>query len=106
MSELLRRRAITKQPAYKYEEEWRLYRHLGNNAMNPVQKYRVRKGLIFPYAEVEIPVLAIKEIIVGPTANFEMVKKGLDHFLYSKGSIGGFPELHINVKKSQIEYVG
>lgn len=54
-----------KHPAYKYEDEYRLYcRELDRKVF-----FRDRNGLLLPYVEVELPVSALKIITIGPTAD-------------------------------------
>ena len=54
-----------KHPAYKYEDEYRLYcRELGRKVF-----FRDRNGLLLPYVEVELPISALKIITLGPTAD-------------------------------------
>lgn len=54
-----------KIPAYKYENEYRLYcRELNHKVC-----FRDRNGLLVPYIEMELPLDALKLIEIGPTAD-------------------------------------
>ncbi len=55
----------TKHPAYKYEDEYRLY----CREINRKVFFRDRNGSLLPYVEVELPVSALKIITIGPTAD-------------------------------------
>lgn len=57
-----------KNPSYKYEDEYRLIcREFNNKELY----FRERKGLLFPYVEVDLPLDALKIIAVGPTIDKE-----------------------------------
>lgn len=54
-----------KNPAYEYEQEYRLYcREFGNKV-----HYRDSNGLLIPYVEVKLPLSALKLVVVGPTSD-------------------------------------
>lgn len=54
-----------KHPAYKYEDEYRLYcREFDHKVF-----FRDRNGLLLPYIEVKLPISALKIITIGPTAD-------------------------------------
>lgn len=54
-----------KNPAYEYEQEFRLCcREFGNKV-----HYRDCNGLLIPYVEVELPLSALKLVVVGPTSD-------------------------------------
>ncbi len=48
-------------------------------------QYRDDKGLKVPFLEIEIPVQAIQEIVVGPTAHYDRACASLEFLLNSKG---------------------
>ncbi|RHU25218.1 DUF2971 domain-containing protein [Parabacteroides sp. TM07-1AC] len=54
-----------KNPAYKYEDEYRFCCREFNNKVN----YRNRNGLLLPYIEVKLPLTALKLVAIGPTAD-------------------------------------
>lgn len=54
-----------KNPAYKYEEEYRLYcRELNQDVF-----FRDRNGLLLPYVKVKLPLSSLKIVAIGPTAD-------------------------------------
>lgn len=82
-----------KHPGFSYEEECRALFQIAigrDNNFNPtipnIIKYRMnRKGNIIPYVEIEIPINNIKEIIVGPCADYDMVENTLNLEMLSCG---------------------
>jgi hypothetical protein len=75
-----------KHHGFSYEKECRALFQIAigrDNNMNPIIpniiKYRInKKGNIIPYVEIEIPFDNIKEIIVGPCADFDMIENTLN----------------------------
>lgn len=85
---------MLKDDCYTYEEEYRL---VGFFSACPTY-YRVRNGVVIPYKEVSLPKDFLTEVIVGPTANQEMVKKSVERYLMDNG-LG-----NVRVSISQIPY--
>ena len=90
MEEIIAERVITKHKAYDYEKEWRLYKVLNRVPLitgTPIGEcqHREDKGLKVPYLEIEIPIQAIQEIVVGPTAHYDRACASLEFILNSKG---------------------
>lgn len=54
-----------KNPAYKYEEECRIYCRESDHKVF----FRDRNGLLLPYVETELPLSALKLVAIGPTAD-------------------------------------
>lgn len=50
-----------------------------------MQSYRERNGVIIPYIEIPYPIEAITKIIIGPSSNQELAKKGLEILKFQKG---------------------
>ena len=65
-------------------------------------KFRIRKDMIIPYKEVNIPIEAVKGFIIGPTADFEYMRLSLEMYLTSK-VISDFDS---NIIKSEVPYRG
>ncbi len=59
--------------------------------------FRTKSNLLIPYLEQPFDILGIKEIIIGPTSNYEMSKKSLEFFLKNLN-------LNIEIKKSSVPY--
>ena len=91
-----------KHSSYQYEDEHRIIVNKGNHKV----LFRERGGVIIPYIEVKIPIDALKGIIVGPTANFEYVKKSIEMFIDSLDWDPLMQPLSINIKKSEVPYRG
>ncbi len=110
----LTERAITKNEAYEYEKEWRLYkifhklpREAAPNRKRYVHQYREVKGLIIPYEEIPIPVSAIQEIIIGPTAHLDRAFTSVEMFLESRGIQTDFLGKNgaVRISKSKVPYI-
>lgn len=72
-------RAKFKHPAYHYEREWRMVQYMPKE-----YEFRESRGLIIPYKEIEIPVSAVIEVMIGPTAYPNLSVKSLHIFLESR----------------------
>lgn len=46
--------------------------------------FREKEGMIIPYVEQQIPLRCLKEIIIGPTADFERLKDAITVFLLNR----------------------
>lgn len=87
-----------KHTGFKEESENRL--HLAHKTLNKVSILD-KNGMLIPYIELKskkISRLPIVEITIGPTADYERAKKGVD-FLLKKN---GYKE--VEVRKSEIPY--
>lgn len=71
-----------KNPAYKYEDEYRL---ICREFDNKIVHFRERKGLLLPYVEVNLPLDALKIIAVGPTADKERQLWSVAKLLVERG---------------------
>lgn len=71
-----------KAGAYKIEEEVRITLH-SQDSTNI--RFRDRKGIIIPYFEYPIPFDCVENIIVGPTADFNRIRRAILIYLNSKG---------------------
>ncbi|MGN0007625.1 MAG: DUF2971 domain-containing protein [Alistipes sp.] len=91
-----------KHKAFAHEKEYRMI--LRNAKDEYAVKYRVRKGVIVPYIEKEIPTSLLQGILVGPRADFEQTKLSLQMFLTSKG--GNLKSLCHCIYKSDIPFRG
>lgn len=88
---------FVKRGDYEYEQE---IRHAMNYKISDGILFRTNKnGNIIPYKEIEIPLKAIKKIIIGSCANFESSKYTIELLFKSKG-ITNPPK----IEKSQKEY--
>lgn len=86
-----------KRGDYEYEQE---IRHAKNYKISDGILFRTNKnGNTIPYKEIEIPLKAIKKIIIGSCANFELSKYTIELLFKSKGITN--PPL---IVKSQKEY--
>lgn len=63
--------------AYEYENEWRLIK-VASESDNILKKCQMKNGIIKPYIEHNIPLDALKEIVVGPCSNIELIHKSIE----------------------------
>lgn len=69
-----------KNPAYKEEGEWRICKYVRKYTPHQVL-FRSTGKTIIPYIEHEIPKDFIREIIIGPCLNGELIKDGINLML-------------------------
>lgn len=86
---------IIKNRSYIYEQEARIVLPENDNIL-----YRGSKGAIIPYIEYKLPIEALKEIIVGPTQNFNYIEEPILKLLKSKD----VDIERIIIKHSQVPY--
>lgn len=93
-----------KHNSFEYEDEHRIVVYKKNQNL----QFRIRNNIIIPYIEVKVPIEALKGIIVGPTANYDYIKKSLDMFIDNLGDSPMMTPLSnfIDIKKSSIPYRG
>lgn len=83
-----------KSPVFDYEKEWRLA--LSETDNKP--KYKVRNNVIVPYVEISLNKNMLKEIVLGPSCEYELNNKSLKMLLNSRGYE------HVKICKSEILY--
>lgn len=91
-----------KHNSFEYEDEHRIVFYKENLNI----KFRVRNNIIIPYIEVKIPIDALKGIIVGPTADYDYIKKSLNMFIENLDYSPMMTSLSIKIQKSSIPYRG
>lgn len=74
---------FVKHEAYEFEKESRIIQ-VHKNIEDIKFKPNVRGGLT-PYIEVEIPTSYLKEVIIGPCCDFDLIKKCIEIRLLQKG---------------------
>ena len=94
--------AQIKHSSYAYENEYRLVIEKKDNPVG----FRIRNNVIIPYIEVKIPIEALWGIIIGPTANYEYIKKSLEVFLSNLGDNTAINRIIKNIKSSDVPYRG
>lgn len=88
---------IFKNEAYFYEREVRMI--MIKKIMKDL-KFKISNGFIIPYYEIEINKIALKEIIFGPTHNFNRSIYSVKTFLQTKKIDLAF----VKFKQSKIQY--
>lgn len=82
-----------KPPAYENEKEYRFVVYFdGYPDEKPIDaKFRIFNDIFIPYIEIELPENYIKEIMVSPALNQELLKKGVDilkqNSIYKKAKV-------------------
>lgn len=92
-----------KHPAYSYENEWRLVLD-DPGPEYYTYEYRLKNGLVIPYIPVEIPINAVREIWIGPTANKKLAEYSLKKLLESKVKSIFEGENPVTIQTSSIPY--
>jgi hypothetical protein len=69
--------SIYKNSAYEYEKEWRLIKYCSNSDYNKEIKFQEIDGLLKPYVENIFPKSVLKEIVLGPCSNQELLHKSI-----------------------------
>ena len=90
--------AKIKHSDYKYENEWRLFRHIHRSKLKDHIKYK--EQTYFPYIELPISLDSIQRITIGPTADARRVKRLLQILLRSKEN----PFCAANIQTSETPY--
>ena len=85
----------SKNISFKFENEWRLCTTDANNI-----KFRSTGKTIIPYIEHLIPKNFVKEIIIGPCLNEDLIKEGIILLLQQRN----FDLSKIEVKTSKVPY--
>lgn len=87
--DLLRLAALMKNPAFREENEWRLVSPVFNNYVEPPIQYRAGATTLVPYLELPLPqangVIAIQNVVVGPTPNPNFSISSVVRFLSREG---------------------
>lgn len=76
---------ILKNFAFEYEKEWRLVRSYSSHDVEKEIKFQEINGLLRPYVEHRFPKTILKEIIIGPCSNLDILKKSIEMSLERAG---------------------
>ncbi|MGK7378732.1 DUF2971 domain-containing protein [Planococcus sp. 1R117A] len=75
-----------KDPAFQSEEEYRIAYMNASGETQPEARFRAQNGVIIPYIAVNFEErLPISHITIGPKNNIDIAKRGMEHYLNSKG---------------------
>lgn len=93
--ELLPVAPILKHPDFSEEQEWRASALVGS--IDPRMEYRIKGAMAIPHCVLDLETadtpFPITQVTVGPNANQELARRGLQSIIYRAG-------LHINVGTS------
>lgn len=89
---------FVKHGVYSYEKESRIIQV--HKTLSDIKFKKNARGSITPYIEVEIPTSCLKEIIVGPCCDFDLMKKCIEIMLLQKGIEG------VEISRSSVPYRG
>lgn len=92
-----------KHKSFSYEREMRFIYHISFEEY-PKIKFRCNKDFIVPYVEIKVPISALCGIVIGPTANHELVHRSLGLYLSNKGV--EFQRIVDNIQQSEVPYRG
>lgn len=75
-----------KDPAFKSEEEYRIALMDKSGELQPAVRFRAQNGVIIPYIALDFNgQLPLSHITIGPKNNIDIAKRGMEHYLKSKG---------------------
>ncbi|KOF10990.1 hypothetical protein AC739_06245 [Planococcus glaciei] len=92
-----------KDPAFKSEEEYRIAYKNTSGTMHSAVRFRAQNGVIIPFITVDFEErLPISHITIGPKNNIDIAKRGIEHYLKSKGY--NMKSLSINKSVAALRY--
>lgn len=75
-----------KDPAFKSEEEYRIALMDKSGELQQEVSFRAQNGIIIPYIAMDFEErLPLSHITIGPKNNIDVAKRGIEHYLKSKG---------------------
>lgn len=75
-----------KDPAFKSEEEYRIALLDTGDKLKQAVSFRAQNGIIIPYIAVDFKGrLPLSHITIGPKNNIDIAKRGMEHYMKSKG---------------------
>jgi hypothetical protein len=77
--------SMLKNFAYEYEQEWRLVKNYSSSNSEKEIYFQEKDGFLRPYVEHFLPKDFLKEIVIGPCSDFEILKKSLKMSLERAG---------------------
>lgn len=91
---------LLKNPAFCYEEEFRIAKYVDPRypSKNQNIKFRDRNGILVPFIELKLPYNLLECVMLGPTNNYSTNQVTVDLLLKCKG-VG-----NVKVKHSSIPY--
>src|SRR5690606_35870235 len=92
-----------KDPAFQSEEEYRIAYKNTSGTMHSAVRFRAQNGVITPFITVDFEErLPISHITIGPKHNIDIAKRGIEHYLNSKGY--SLERLYINKAVAALRY--
>ncbi len=89
---------LLKPPYYSYENEYRIMFLISHREKWLKPKLRLNRGIIAHFIEYEIPIKALKSIIIGPNNNMRKVGNSIQQYLQYRGVE------NVRIKYSKIPY--
>ena len=77
--------SMLKNFAFEYEQEWRLVKNYSISDTEKEIHFNEKDGILKPYVEYFLPTKALKEIVIGPCSDFEILKRSLKMSLTRAG---------------------
>lgn len=100
--------SMLKNFAFEYEQEWRLVKNYSSQDKEKEIKFHEKDGVLKPYVEHYLPKRILKEIIIGPCSETEILENSLKMSLeragYSVNKSDKNKDNFVNVKSSRIPY--
>ncbi|MCK9640693.1 MAG: DUF2971 domain-containing protein [Prolixibacteraceae bacterium] len=100
--------SLLKNFAFEYEQEWRLIKNYSASDYEKEIKFQEKDGILKPYVEHLLPKKILKEIIIGPGSEMEMLQKSLDMSLkragYSVNQLERHKDNFVEIKLSRVPY--
>ncbi len=90
----------SKNENYIFEDEIRCF--VANHINKKEVSFKVKNGIVIPFLNIEIPKIALKSIVIGPTNKSQLTMQSIKHML----SINEYDLHHVNLKTSKVPYRG
>ena len=94
---------LIKDKRYEHESEWRLVTY-GLNVWNRDVRFKLQGSTLTPYWPIKVELtetgLPIRQIVVGPSCDFELEERALNGLLTLNDGA------HVKIVKSEVPYRG
>ena len=90
----------SKNENYIFEDEIRCF--VANHINKKEVSFKVKNGIVIPFLNIEIPKIALKSIVIGPTNKSQLTMQSIKHML----SINEYDLHHVNLRTSNVPYRG
>jgi hypothetical protein len=93
--------SMLKNFAFEYEQEWRLVKEFSSSDLEKEIHFYEKDGMLKPYIEYFLPKEILKEIVIGPCSDLEILQKSLRMSLKR----AGYSVNHTDHKNNFVEII-